>query len=60
MKAADPTFTQRYAITIQAIGSLTQQAVLLRQPHLLRQYLVQLFSTSQQRDAVIAAVTPDA
>lgn len=59
-RAVDPTFTQRYAIAIRAIGSLTQQAALLRQPRPLRQFLVQTFNASQQRDAVIAAVTPDA
>jgi hypothetical protein len=58
--AVDPTFTQRCAIVIQAIGSLTQQAVLLSQPGPLHQCLVQLFSTPQQRDAAFAAVMPDA
>jgi len=39
---------------------LTQQAALLRHTRPLRQSLVQLFSKPQQRDAVLAAVMPDA
>jgi hypothetical protein len=58
--AVYPTFTQRCAIVIQAIDSLTQKAVLLRQSRPLRQFLMQTFNSPQQRDAVLAAVTPDA
>lgn len=58
--AVDLTVTQRYAIVVQAIVSLTQRAVPLRQPRPLRQLLAQLFSTPQQRDTVLAAVMPDA
>jgi hypothetical protein len=39
---------------------LTQQAALLRHTRPLRQFLVQLFSKPQHRDAVLAAVMPDA
>jgi len=59
-RAVDPAFTQRDAIVIQAIGSLTQQTVLLRQPRPMRRSLVQTFNLPQQRDGVIAAVMPDA
>ena len=58
-RAVDPTFAQRNVIVIQAIGSLTQQAALQRQPRPLRQLLVQSFSKSQQRDVAIAVVMPD-
>jgi hypothetical protein len=59
-RAVDPAFTQRGAIVIQAIGSLTQQTVLLRQPRPMRPSLVQTFNFLQQRDTVLAAVMPDA
>ncbi len=58
-RAVDPAFTQRDAIVIQAIGSLNQQTVLLRQPSIAPS-LVQTFNSPQQRDPVLAAVMPDA
>ena len=58
--AVDLLFHIAARIAIPAIVAMTQPATPLCEPGPLRQSLVQLFGKPQQRDAIIAAVMPDA